>query len=39
VVVKIKICPAKDGGLIGPISSRPHLEKWNSKRIGCKGMA
>jgi hypothetical protein len=39
VVVKIKICPAEDEGLIGPINSRPHLEKGNFGRTGCEGMA
>jgi hypothetical protein len=39
VAVKIKTCPAEDGGLIGPINSKPHFEKGNSGRIGCKGMA
>jgi hypothetical protein len=32
------ICPIEDGGLIGPIKSRPHLEKWESERMYCKGM-
>jgi hypothetical protein len=39
MVVKIKTFPAEDEGLIGPIKSRPHLEKGKSGRTGCKGMA
>jgi hypothetical protein len=38
VVVKIKTCPVEDGGLIGLINSKPHFEKGNSGRTGCKGM-
>jgi hypothetical protein len=38
VVVKIKTCPAEDGGLIGQIKSKPHFEKGKSRRRGCKGM-
>ena len=38
VAVKIKICHAEDRGLIGPIKSRPHLEKGKSERTGYKGM-
>jgi hypothetical protein len=38
VVVKIKTYPAKNGGLIGPIMSKPHFEKGNSGRTCCKGM-
>jgi hypothetical protein len=39
MAVKIKTCPVEDGGLIGPIKSRPHLEKGKLGRTGCKGMA
>ena len=39
VVVKINTCHVEDGGLIGPINSKPHFEKGNSGREGCKGMA
>jgi len=38
MVVKIKTCPAEDGGLIGPINSKPHFEKGKSRREGCKGI-
>jgi hypothetical protein len=37
--VKIKICPTEDEGFIGPINSKPQLEKGKSRRTGCKGMA
>jgi hypothetical protein len=35
---KMKTFPFEDGGLIGLIKSRPHFEKGNSGRKGCKGM-
>jgi hypothetical protein len=38
VVVKIKTYPAEDGGLIGPIKSKPHFKKEKSGRKSCKGM-
>jgi hypothetical protein len=38
VVVKIKIFPREDEGLIGPIKSRLHLEKEKSGRTFYKGM-
>jgi hypothetical protein len=38
VVVKIKTCPAEDGGLIGLIKSKPHFEKGKSGRTSCKGI-
>jgi hypothetical protein len=34
----MKIFLAEDGGLIGPINSKPHLEKGKSGRTGCKGL-
>jgi hypothetical protein len=39
VVVKIKTCPSEDGGLIGPIKSKPYFEKGKSKRTSCNSMA
>jgi hypothetical protein len=38
VAIKIKNFPAEDGGLIGPIKSRPHFEKGKLGRTGVKGM-
>jgi hypothetical protein len=34
----MKTCSAEDGGLIGPINSKPHFEKGKSGRTSCKGM-
>jgi hypothetical protein len=38
VAVKIETFPAEDRGLIGPINSKPHFEKGNSRRIGFQCM-
>jgi hypothetical protein len=38
MAVKIKTCPAGDGGLTGPIKSNPHFEKGEFGRKGCNGM-
>jgi hypothetical protein len=38
MVVKINTCHVEDGGLIGPIMSKPHFEKGKFRREGCKGM-
>jgi hypothetical protein len=39
VVVKIKTCPYRDEGLIGPKNSKSHFEKGKSGRTGCKDIA
>jgi hypothetical protein len=39
VVVKIKAFPDEDGGLIGPMKSKPHFEKGKPGRTSSKGMA
>jgi hypothetical protein len=36
--VRIKIFLVEDGGLIGPMKSRPHLEKGKFRRTGCNGI-